>query len=49
MIAIVAVAAFAGLFALWVIAPRYFIRRKQNAANPAPPMQQEEAAPQPAD
>ncbi len=52
MIAIAAIAAFIALFALWVIVPRYLIRRKENAnANLVSPLTQEQAntAPQAAD
>ena len=49
MLAIAAGAAFVGLFALWVIVPRFFIRRKQDESVIIPSMMQDEAAPQAAD
>ncbi len=49
MIAIAAGAAFVGLFALWVIVPRFILRRHEKAAQPAAPMTQDEFAPQAAD
>lgn len=49
MIAIAAGAAFVGLFALWVIVPRYFIRRKQNAAAATAPLSANDAVGQAAD
>lgn len=49
MIAIAAGAAFVGLFALWVIVPRFFIRRKQNAARPTTPLSANDAVAQAAD
>ena len=48
MLAIAAAAAFVGLFALWVLVPRFFIRRKQNETVAPLSMLHEEAAPQPA-
>ena len=47
MLAIAAGAAFIGLFALWVIVPRFFIRRKQNESGVISPMMHDEALPQP--
>lgn len=52
MIALAAAAAFVGLFALWVIVPRFILRRHENAApaRPASPIvAQEDFAPQAAD
>ena len=49
MIAIAAAAAFVGLFALWVIVPRYFIQRKANQQPTAAPATQDSAVPQAAD
>ena len=52
MIAIAAIAAFIALFTLWVIVPRYLIRRKENAsANLVSSLTQEQAntVPQAAD
>ena len=50
MIAIAAGAAFVGLFALWVIVPRFILRRHEKAAQPVvAPMTQDEFAPQAAD
>ena len=50
MIAIAAGAAFVGLFALWVIVPRFILRRHEKSAQPVtPPMAHEEFAPQAAD
>ena len=46
MIAIAAGAAFVGLFALWVIVPRFILRRHEKAAQP---VTQDEFAPQAAD
>ncbi len=47
MLAIAAGAAFVGLFALWVIVPRFFIRRKQGEATVISPMMHDDALPQP--
>lgn len=47
MLAIAAGAAFVGLFALWVIVPRFFIRRKQDEATAVSPMMHDEGFPQP--
>ena len=47
MLAIAAVAAFVGLFALWVLVPRFFIRRKQNEPAAAPSIMHDDALPQP--
>lgn len=47
MLAIAAGAAFVGLFALWVIVPRFFIRRKQDESVIVPSMMQEDTLPQP--
>ena len=49
MIAIAAAAAFVGLFALWVIVPRFILRRHEKAAQPAVVIPHEEMAPQAAD
>ena len=50
MIAVAAGAAFVGLFALWVIVPRFILRRHEKSAQTAtPPMAREEFAPQAAD
>ena len=49
MLPIVAGAAFVGLFALWVIVPRFVIRRHRNDSTPMAVMSQEEFAPQAAD
>ena len=49
MIAIAAGAAFVGLFALWVIVPRFILRRHEKGAQPVATMPQEEMAPQAAD
>ena len=47
MLAIAAGAAFVGLFALWVIVPRYFIRRKQEGSAVVSPLMHDEGLPQP--
>ncbi len=49
MIAIAAGAAFVGLFALWVIVPRFILRRHEKSAQVASPMAREDFAPQAAD
>lgn len=49
MLAIAAGAAFVGLFALWVIVPRFILRRNRNEPNPMAITSQEEFAPQAAD
>ncbi len=49
MIAIAAGAAFVGLFALWVIVPRFILRRHEKSAPAVSPMAREEFAPQAAD
>lgn len=50
MIAIAAGAAFVGLFALWVIVPRFILRRHEKAAqSPPAAMPRDEMAPQAAD
>lgn len=49
MIAIAAGAAFIALFALWVIVPRFILRRHEKAAQSAAPVAREEFAPQAAD
>ncbi len=49
MIAIAAGAAFVGLFALWVIVPRFILRRHEKSAQAGAPMAREEFAPQAAD
>ena len=48
MIAIAAGAAFVGLFALWVIVPRFILRRHEKAAQPVAATR-DEYAPQAAD
>ena len=48
MLPIAAAAAFVGLFALWVLVPRFFIRRKQNENAAVVPMGREDATAQPA-
>ena len=48
MLPIAAAAAFVGLFALWVLVPRFFIRRKENETATVVPMQHEDPAAQPA-
>lgn len=48
MLPIAAAAAFVGLFALWVLVPRFFIRRKQDENTAATPMGHEDATAQPA-
>ena len=48
MLAIAAGAAFVGLFALWVIVPRFFIRRKETENAVVSPIMHDEAAGQPA-
>jgi len=48
MLPIAAAAAFVALFALWVLVPRFFIRRKENENNAVAPMHHEDAAAQPA-
>ena len=48
MLPIAAAAAFVGLFALWVLVPRFFIRRKQNENAAAAPMRYDDPAGQPA-
>ena len=49
MLAIAAGAAFVGLFALWVIVPRFILRRHNNDTTPMAIASQEEFAPQAAD
>ena len=51
MIAIAAAAAFVGLFALWVILPRFILRRQDNNARRVSPLPQaqDDFAPQAAD
>ena len=52
MLPIVAAAAFVGLFALWVLVPRFFIRRKETENAAVVPMHHDDAAqpaPSPAD
>ena len=49
MIAIAAGAAFVGLFALWVIVPRFILRRHEKSAQAVTPMAHEDFAPQAAD
>ena len=48
MLPIAAAAAFVGLFALWVLVPRFFIRRKQDDNTAVVPMGREDANAQPA-
>ena len=48
MLPIAAAAAFVGLFALWVLVPRFFIRRKQNENTAAASIRHEDTAAQPA-
>lgn len=49
MLAIAAGAAFVGLFALWVIVPRFILRRHNNETTPVAIAPQEDFAPQAAD
>ena len=49
MIAIAAGAAFVGLFALWVIVPRFILRRHEKETQPVAMVRQDEFAPQAAD
>ncbi len=49
MIAIAAAAAFVGLFALWVVLPRFILNRKESQKSVVVAMQHEEFAPQAAD
>ena len=49
MLAIAAGAAFVGLFALWVIVPRFILRRRNNESPAMAMASQEEFAPQAAD
>ena len=49
MLAIAAGAAFVGLFALWVIVPRFILRRDNNETTPVAMVPQEDFAPQAAD
>ena len=49
MLAIAAGAAFVGLFALWVIVPRFILRRHNNETAPMAMAHQEDFAPQAAD
>ncbi len=49
MIAIAAAAAFVGLFALWVVLPRFIVRRRENASSTLVAMPREDFAPQAAD
>ena len=49
MIAIAAGAAFVGLFALWVIVPRFILRRHEKNAEAMVPVARDEFAPQAAD
>ena len=48
MLPIAAAVAFVGLFALWVLVPRFFIRRKENANTAVAPMQHVDTSAQPA-
>ena len=49
MLAIAAGAAFVGLFALWVIVPRFILRRHRDESPAMATLPQEEFAPQAAD
>ena len=49
MIAILAAAAFVGLFALWVVLPRFVLRRNESRGSGIVQMGNEEFAPQAAD
>ena len=49
MMAIAAAAAFVGLFALWVVVPKYFIQRKANQQPTVVPSTPDSAVPQAAD
>ena len=49
MIAIAAAAAFVGLFALWVVLPRFILNRNESQKSGVVTMQHEEFAPQAAD
>ena len=49
MLAIAAGAAFVGLFALWVIVPRFILRRHDNETTSVAMATQEDFAPQAAD
>ena len=49
MIAIAAGAAFVGLFALWVIVPRFILRRHEKSVQTVAPTVREDFAPQAAD
>ncbi len=49
MIAIAAGAAFVGLFALWVIVPRFILRRHEKSVQTVAPTAREDFAPQAAD
>lgn len=49
MLALAAGAAFVGLFALWVIVPRFILRRHNNETTPVAIAPQEDFAPQAAD
>ena len=49
MLAIAAGAAFVGLFALWVIVPRFILRRHNNETDTMTMATQEDFAPQAAD
>jgi len=48
MLPIAAAAAFVALFALWVLVPRFFIRRKESENAAVVPMGREDATAQPA-
>ena len=48
MLPIAAAAAFVVLFALWVLVPRFFIRRKEHESTVVAPMRHDDAAAQPA-
>ena len=48
MLPIAAAAAFVGLFALWVLVPRFLVRRKESESAVDAPMRHEDSATQPA-
>ena len=49
MLAIAAAAAFVGLFALWVIVPKFVLNRRSNESTTMAVIHQEDFAPQAAD
>ncbi len=49
MLAIAAGAAFVGLFALWVIVPRFILNRRRDESTPMAAVSQDDFAPQAAD